>query len=112
MSSAEIVSAINALLKPRQRKTLSAVEPRGALRGKRASVLYKAKSTGGIASPLTERTRVEDGKSVPDRDYYTSAEFVTSSTDGMLSFVIKPIRTSRFVDANGALEEREHAQPG
>lgn len=111
---AEVVEDLNRLINPtRQRRTLRTVPPVGALPTTRGRGNYTPPPAtgGGIASPLTERTRTEEGEVVPDRTYYTDPEVVTTSTDGMLSFVVKPIRTTRFTDANGALEVREYARP-
>ena len=55
-------------------------------------------STGGIASPLVEKTKTEGTAQVPDRDYY--ADGLTSS-DGLL--ILPAIKTLRMTDANGAL---------
>lgn len=50
-------------------------------------------SAGGIASPLTETAYA-------DREWH--AEQTISSSDGMFNIRVKPIKTLKFTDANGA----------
>lgn len=109
MSTHDLVGTLNSLLNPRQRKTLKAVEPRGVLRGSRASVLYTPKGVqgGGIASPLTEKTKLQDDVAVADREYY--AQGITSS-DGLL--VLPAIKKQTFADANAAEVVLLFATPG
>ncbi len=102
----EQVKDINALLNPpRQTRTLPRKEARGALSGGISTGTYKppaAPGGGGIASPLTEKTKVvqdEDGNSkvVPDRDYYAGG---FTSSDGL--FILPAISVQRMTDASGA----------
>ncbi|WP_341304734.1 hypothetical protein [Pseudomonas sp. TMP25] len=110
-----VVDDLGRLAQPaQQRRTLRTVQPVGALPPARGRGVYVpppvAPSTGGgIASPLTEKTRVEGGVTVPDRGYWPEA--VVASSDGLLSFMIRPIKKSRFTDANNAEEVRDYAQP-
>ncbi|MDF3931402.1 hypothetical protein [Pseudomonas citronellolis] len=89
-----------------QRKQLKTLEPRGALEEKRGRADYvepaAAAASGGIASPLTE-------SSFLDREYW--ADKVITSTDGLFSFKIKPIKSIHQVDANNAEVIQQFAQP-
>lgn len=82
-----------------RQRGLEAVEPRGALparRGVGEPRKAEAVGGGGIASPLTEKTKVVEGKTVPDRDYYAAG---LTSSDGL--FVLPAVSESRLTDANG-----------
>lgn len=112
MSYQRLISDLQGLLQPERQQGLPVVARRGVRAGKRVSVPYVAPPRGtGIASPLVEKTRIEDGVAVPDREYYEDEETVITSTDGLLSFVFKPIKKTTFTDANGDDEEREYARP-
>lgn len=109
------VQDINAVVKPpRQQRTLQRQEPRGGLSGSVGTGTYTpppAASGGGIASPLTEKTKVvqdEEGnsKAVPDRDYYAGG---FTSSDGL--FVLPAISMQRMTDANGAEVQFIFANP-
>lgn len=100
------VQDINALVSPpRQKRTLQRKEPRGGLSGSVGVGNYTppaAGTGGGIASPLTEKTKVvqdEEGNSkvVPDRDYYAGG---FTSSDGL--FILPAISVQRMTDASGA----------
>ncbi|MGQ7814570.1 hypothetical protein ACUTAH_02650 [Metapseudomonas furukawaii] len=56
---------------------------------------------GGIASPLTEKTKTLGEATVPDRDLYGESLLFTS--DGLFTLSIASIKTLRFLDA----EERD-----
>lgn len=64
---------------------------------------------GGIASPLTEKTKVVDGFIVPDRDLYESA--TTTTTDGIFTMLLSPIKTLKLTDANDAAADINLAAP-
>lgn len=110
---------INAIVNvPRPRKTLRTVEPRGPLLGQAGTGTYVAPPAGspggGIASPLTEKTKtVQDGdgsdKVVPDRDYWPTTYFSTS--DGLLLFEFRPTQVWRLTDADGGDVEINVARP-
>jgi len=109
------VQDINAVVKPpRQQRTLQLQEPRGGLSGSVGTGTYTpppAAAGGGIASPLTEKTKVvqdEEGnsKTVPDRDYYAGG---FTSSDGL--FVLPAISMQRMTDANGAEVQFIFANP-
>ena len=68
-----------------------------------------ASTGGGIASPLTEKTRVEDDFTVPDRAFYTEVPLISS--DGLFTYVVKPIKTLNFTDAESAVAVVELAAP-
>lgn len=93
---------INALVyPPRQRQTLSPIEPRGPIPAQRGRGSYQApagSTTGaGIASPLTEKTVIVGGVTSPDREYWPNGQ---ASNDGLL--VIPAIKTLNLLDASGA----------
>ncbi len=106
----ETVDEINRLVKPpTTRPTLRPVQPVGADPAKRGTGTYKpsaASSAGGIASPVTEKTKVVDSKTVPDRDYYAGG---FTSSDGL--FILPAIKTQNMTDANGAEVVFEFADP-
>lgn len=81
---------------------LSDVEAKGARAATRGVSTYippaSAGTGGGIASPLTEKTRVDDDATVPDRAYYDEVGLISS--DGLFTYVVKPIQTLNFTDAN------------
>lgn len=89
-----------------QRKQLKTLEPRGALDEKRGRADYvepqATATSGGIASPLAESSYLE-------RTYWD--EKVITSTDGLFSFKIKPIKAIRQLDANNAEVIQQFAQP-
>lgn len=97
----------------RRSGALRSVEPRGGVPSSTARVDYTPPANtgggGGIASPLDEQTRIEDGAVVPDRERWP--EQTVSSTDGLLSFTIRPIKKTNFRDANNAEEVRNWAEP-
>ncbi len=85
----------------RKQKTLPPLPPKGAL-GVQVGVGEwrgggEASGGGGIASPLTEKTKVVNNKTVPDRDYWPQGLL---SSDGL--FVLPAIKTLNLTDANGA----------
>lgn len=91
---------------------LEALEPRGALparRGVGEPRKAEALGAGGIASPLTEKTKMVDGIEVPDRDYWPTTFFSTS--DGLLLFAFTPTRVWRLTDADGESVEINVARP-
>lgn len=102
------VADLNALAQPvRQRRNLREIEPRGGLPATVGTGSYQAPPVGGrggagIASPLTETAYA-------DRTYWN--EVTMSSTDGLLSFSIKPIRAVIMKDANNAEVVQEFADP-
>lgn len=107
MSDQRLIDNLNALLQPRQRKELKALEPRGPLGGKRVSVDYEEKATGGgIASPLTEKTKVVAGKTLPDNELWPAGY---PSSDGL--FILPAWKAQNFTDANGDDVVIEYANP-
>lgn len=100
---AAVQDDINSLVRPvAARKQLRSVPPLGPLPAKRGRADYKAppaaSTGGGIASPLTEKTIVADGKTVPDRAHYE--DMVLLSSDGLFTYIAKPIKTLNFLDAD------------
>lgn len=86
----------------RRKAGLEEVQPRGPVpprRGIGEPRQAEAVGGGGIASPLTEKTREEGGVQVPDRDYWPSTFFSTS--DGLLLFEFRPTSVWRLTDADG-----------
>lgn len=104
-----VAEDINRLVnQPRQRRSLRTVPPVGAVpAGKgRGTYTEPAAGTAGIASPLTEKTKVVDGKTLPDNELWPQGH---TSSDGL--FVLPAVKTERFIDANGAEEVRNYANP-
>ncbi|MCY1349082.1 hypothetical protein D9M69_352550 [compost metagenome] len=103
MSDKNLVRNLNALWSPDQRKSLSVIEPRGSLAGKRVTVAYKPPISGGggggIASPLTE-------PSFAAREYWPSG---WPSSDGL--FEVPAIKVLHLEDADGAKVEINLAEP-
>ena len=90
-------------------KTLRTIEPRGARPAAVGVGAYKAPSSsigGGIASPLTEKTKVVDGKALPDREFWPGGYL---TTDGML--VMLAPKTVNMTDADGASVVFNYANP-
>jgi hypothetical protein len=107
------VDDINAVVAPsRPAKTLPEVQSRGAVPATTGSADFKPKATpsagrgGGIASPLTEKTKVVDGKTLPDREYWTGG---LPSSDGLL--IYPAVKTFNFTDATGAAVQLQLADP-
>lgn len=88
---------------PRVQRSLPSVTPRGGIPAARGRAYYTDKpkmgGSGGIASPLSEQTRVESGVDVPDRDYWPATQIAT--TDGLLFFSYTPTKVWRLEDADG-----------
>lgn len=68
-----------------------------------------AATNNGIASPLTEQTKTADGKTVPDREYYSERTLTTS--DGLFTFKVKAIKKQKFKDAKMAEVIIDYADP-
>lgn len=107
----QVVADVNRLLQPRrERPALPRIEPLGALPAQQGVASYQAPArsgAGGIASPLTEKTRVVDGKTVADgREYWPAG---LKSSDGL--FVYPAIKTLSMTDAEGAAVVINLAQP-
>ena len=108
-----VVQDLNRLITPQtQRRTLRSVPPVGAVPATRGRGNYTPPPAtgGGIASPLTEQTRIEGGNVVPDRDRYPEISAATS--DGLFTFLLEPIKTLRWTDANNAPGQIDLAAPG
>ena len=101
------VDELNSLIAPATPKPgLPPVEPRGGVPATRGRGDYTApaggSSTAGIASPLTETN-------YGDREYW--AEKTITSSDGLLSFRLRPIKSISQTDANGAPVVQLFANP-
>jgi hypothetical protein len=79
---------------------------RSSITGTRVSV-PKGKGTAGIASPLTEGIDASTGE--PARSYYGTQ--LKTSSDGLFTLPIKPIKTLNLTDANGAVVVIQLAEP-
>ncbi|OQR35920.1 hypothetical protein BWR15_06220 [Pseudomonas sp. T] len=106
-SGRSIMSDLRALQEANSReRTLSALPARGSQASTRGTGTWsesRMPSTGGgIDSPLTEQDFTA-------RTYWPDK--VIQSTDGVFSFKIKPIKSIRQVDANGAEVIQQFAQP-
>ena len=94
---------LNSLIRPeKQAAQLRTVEPRGAVPAQRGSGSYVPPKAGtgtggvGIASPLTET-------SYTAREYWPEQTLLSS--DGLLSFKVKPIKKIVQIDANATPQE-------
>jgi len=100
------VEDINSLVSPAsQRKTLTTLDPRGRLEARQGRGDYEEPAAAGgvgIASPLTEAD-------YDTREYW--AEKTITSSDGLLSFRIKPIKKIIQADANDAEVVQLFADP-
>jgi hypothetical protein len=98
-TGAAVQKDINSLVRPTaQRQQLKTVPPLGALPAQRGRADYKAPAAatgGGIASPLTE----VELAGVGDRTYWPA--MLQETTDGLFSFEVRPIKTWKFLDADG-----------
>lgn len=94
----------------RRSGALRSVEPRGGVPSSTARVDYTPPANtgggGGIASPLTEKTKVVAGKTVPDNELWPAGY---PSSDGL--FVLPAWKTVKLTDANGAEVIFEYANP-
>ncbi|QEY73217.1 hypothetical protein [Pseudomonas denitrificans (nom. rej.)] len=102
-----LVDDLNSVVTPtEQGRVLSAIEARGARSVARGIADYKPPVAGGkgggVASPLIEASYLE-------RTYWP--EKVITSTDGVFSFKVKPIKQIRQLDANDAEVIQQFAQP-
>lgn len=79
---------------------------RQSITGSRVSV-PKNKTTAGIASPLTEGIDAMTG--APARSYYDTQ--LKTSSDGLFTLPIKPIKTLNLTDANGEIVVIQLAEP-
>mgnify|MGYP003134612853 CR=1 FL=1 len=102
-----VAADINVLTNPQKnRKTLSPIQPVGALPASRGRGVYKppaSTGTGSIASPLREDYLVEESAETesglilaPKREYWPDGLI---SSDGL--FVLPAIKTLNLIDANG-----------
>lgn len=114
MTDKSLINTLQALVATRQRRQLKALDPRGALNSKRVAVDYTAPARGtggGIASPLTEKTKNVGTEGAPilvaDREYFTGG---LPSSDGLL--ILPAIKKQTFTDANGETVVIDFATPG
>lgn len=95
---------------PRKQVSFNSRDPKGARPATVGTGSYKAppaaaSSGGGIASPLTE---VElDG--FGDREYWPA--MIQETTDGLLTFEVRPIKKWKFLDADGNAAALNIAKP-
>lgn len=106
-----VAEDINSLLRPqRKARALPKVPPVGALPSQRSSADYKAPAatgTAGIASPLIEGAAGEGATLA--REYY--AGITLTSSDGLISLDVEPLKKLTMRDANGEPVVMEFAQP-
>lgn len=102
------VDDINAVVRPpKQRRALRSIEPRGGLaaqkgRGNYVPPAVNPGAGGGIASPLVET------------DYSTRLYWparVGTTVDGLISFLIRPIKEVTQQDANSVVVKQQFAEP-
>lgn len=108
----QVQQAINQLAKPQTPSaTLKPLETKGSLASRRGRGSYddtaqSKRGGGGIASPLTEKTKEVDGKKVPDREYWPGG---LPSSDGLL--IYPAVKTFNLIDAGGAAVQLQLANP-
>lgn len=106
-----VVEDINSLVRPpRQSTPLRRIEPVGPLAPQRGRGDYKApvrSGTAGIASPLVEGS-AGNGATLA-REYY--AGITLTSSDGLISLDVEPLKKLTMRDANGEPVVMEFASP-
>ncbi len=106
-----VAEDINSLVRPqRQAKALPRAQPVGAIPPQRSRGTYKAPAatgTAGIASPLIEGAAGEGATLA--REYY--AGITLTSSDGLISLDVEPLKKLTMRDANGEPVVMEFAQP-
>lgn len=106
----DLVEDLNSLITQRARNALQVLQSRGGIAGQAGTGTFKApdatSSSGGIASPLKETTKVVEGKTVPDREYWPGG---LTSSDGL--FILPAIKTLNMTDANRAKVQIQLANP-
>lgn len=108
-TGANTVDDINSLIRqPPRTRTLPTIEARGGVPATKGVGTYTpptrpAGGGGGIASPLTETA-------YSDREYYASGAVLPSS-DGLLSFKVRPIKQITQTDSNNATVVQIFAEP-
>lgn len=106
-----VVEDINSIVRPpRQPSRLKHLDPVGSIPPQRSSAPYKAPAatgTGGIASPLIEGAA--GGGATLAREYY--AGITLTSSDGLISLDVEPLKKLTMRDANGEPVVMEFAQP-
>lgn len=80
---------------------------RTSITGTRVGAPKANANTAGIASPLTEGIDAATGQ--PAREYYATQ--LKTSSDGLFTLPIKPIKTLNLKDANGAEVVIKLAEP-
>ncbi|MCJ8168627.1 hypothetical protein [Atopomonas sediminilitoris] len=105
MTDQRFVADLNSL-ESRRRSSgqLAELARRGQLKGQRRVAEYKAPASGGggISSPLTET-------SAAARTHWP--EQTLTSSDGLFTFAIKPVKKVTLRDADNAEVEMIYAQP-
>ncbi len=94
-------------LKPSNPADFSPHTARASITGQRVSAPKPTDSTAGIASPLTEGIDATTGE--PARAYYDTQ--LKTSSDGLFTLPIKPIKTLNFKDAKGNQVVIQLAEP-
>lgn len=96
----------------RQIQVLNTLERRGARPATKGRGLWNPAAAGvggGVASPLAEQTKVVGADTVPDRDYWP--DLVLTSSDGIFTYEVPPVKTLKLKDANEADVIVNLAQP-
>ena len=105
-----VVEDINSLVRPqRQSRPLKRLDPVGSIPAQRSSAPYKprAATTAGIASPLIEGA--SGAGATLAREYH--AGITLTSSDGLISLDVEPLKKITMHDANGEPVVMEFAQP-
>lgn len=111
MTDQRFVADLNSLESRRRASgRLLELNRRGLIKGQRRVAEYKAPATGGgggIASPLTEKTKSDgNGGQVADRTYYAGG---LPTSDGLLMLPLE--KQMKFTDADGAEVIINYASP-
>jgi len=93
MSSKDLTEALHKLTMEAQglRRRTPAMKARGAAPAVTASALLGGSGSGGIASPLKETAYT-------DRTFHSTVN--VTSTDGLFTLKIKPVKEIKFLDSN------------
>ncbi|WP_330114926.1 hypothetical protein SA496_01265 [Pseudomonas sp. JS3066] len=87
----------------RQIRELVSLERKGLRPATKGRGLWNPQAAtvgGGVASPLTEQTKVVGEDTVPDRDYWP--DLVLTSSDGIFTYEVPPVKTLKLKDAANA----------
>ena len=92
MSAKDLTEALDKLIRPAPtRPPAPSMKARGAAPKVKASALLGGSGSGGIASPLVETAYA-------NRTFHSTVNI--TSTDGLFTLKIKPVKEIKFLDSN------------